>query len=42
MGKYSVRGGQYWPERSTQGTIQKPRTDCPILRNAIIDLLHDF
>ena len=45
MGKYSVRGWQYWPERS-EGQYRSRELNispyCPTLRNAVIDLLYDL
>ena len=45
MGKYSVQGWQYWPERS-EGQYRSRELNispyCPTLRNAVIDLLYDL
>ena len=45
MGEYSVRGWQYWPERS-EGQYRSRELNilpyCPTQRSAVIDLLYDL
>ena len=45
MGEYSVRGRQYWPERS-EGQYRSRELNippyCPTQRSAVIDLLYDL
>ena len=45
MGEYSVRGWQYWPERS-EGQYRSQELNippyCPTQRSAVIDLLYDL
>ena len=44
-GEYSVRGWQYWPERS-EGQYRSRELNippyCPTQRSAVIDLLYDL